>query len=121
MNISIDEKTVNELVEKRINELVDKEFGEYIDDLVEKRLDTIARRMADTSNARLDLMKRTIEQTVRTEVRARLDEMNFFTEEKLTELSKEVATALSFKLSCDITDILASRLSHDDDDNYDED
>lgn len=111
MNIEIDEKKVDELVEKHINERIDKSFDVYIKNAVEERLSTIAHRISETSNDSYDLMKKTIERIVREEVKRRLDEMNFFTEEKLTEISKGIALDLSFKISHDITEIVSSHLA----------
>ena len=111
MNIDIDEKKVNELVEKRINELVDKDFGEYISDMVEKRLSTIAQRMTEPSKGHIDFMERKVERIIRQEVKSRLDTMNFFTEEKITALSKDIALSLSSKISCDIIEIVSGCLA----------
>jgi len=111
MNIEIDEKKVDELVEKRINELIDKDFSAYINNAVEMRLGQIAHRMSETSKDHIDLMKRTIERIVREEAERRLDEMNFFTEEKLAEISKDIAVSLSWSLSHDIIEIVAARLA----------
>ncbi len=111
MNIEIDEKRVDELVEKHINERIDKSFDAYINNAVQMRLGTIAHRISETSNDSYDLMKKTIERIVREEVKRRLDEMNFFTEEKLTEISKDIALDLSWKLARDITEIVSAHLA----------